>query len=183
MSADLRTQISAIAKRYHLFECTECATAIQAFLQQNKIPGQVITLFTFNSQKQSFEGQIMLDLYDLIRNIQKRPAIYLGQPSIDHLKTFLAGYFFARHQLGQPESLQEQHFTDFQSWIQRRFKIESSQLWDKIILFFSQDEQKALTQFFELFESRFKKDIKGNRPLNVRQPCAVGLHTNCSLHR
>ncbi|WP_201789141.1 hypothetical protein [Scytonema hofmannii] len=94
----------------------------------------------------------MLDLYDLIRNIQKRPAMYLGQPSISHLRTFLAGYFFARHQLGEPETNQEKHFVNFQNWIQEKFKVTSSQSWDKIILFFSQDEHKALEQFFELFD-------------------------------
>lgn len=94
----------------------------------------------------------MLDLYDIIRNIQKRPAMYLGQPSIVHLRTFLAGYFFARHQLGEAETAQEKQFSKFQSWIQEKFKITSSQSWDKIILFFSQDEHKALEQFFELFD-------------------------------
>lgn len=39
----------------------------------------------------------MVDLYDLLHNIQKRPAMYLGEPSISHLRAFLAGYFFARH--------------------------------------------------------------------------------------
>jgi hypothetical protein len=100
----------------------------------------------------------MLDLYDLIRNIQKRPAMYLGQPSIIHLRTFLAGYFFARHQLGQPETKQEQHFSGFQAWIQQRFNVASSQSWDKVILFFSQDEQKALDQFFELFDEFSKTE-------------------------
>ena len=100
----------------------------------------------------------MLDLYDLIRNIQKRPAMYLGQPSISHLRTFLAGYFFARHQLETPETDQEKHFSNFQTWIQQKFKITSSQSWDKIILFFSQDEYRALEQFFELFDEYSKTD-------------------------
>jgi hypothetical protein len=95
----------------------------------------------------------MLDLYDLIHNIQKRPAMYLGQPSISQLRTFLAGYFFARHQSGQPETEQEKQFSDFQAWVQQQFRITSSQSWDKIILFFSQDEQKALELFFELFDT------------------------------
>lgn len=90
----------------------------------------------------------MLDLYDLIRNIQKRPAMYLGQPSIFYLRTFLSGYFFARHQLGRPETEQEEHFSDFQAYMQQRFKITSSQSWNKIILFFSQDQQRALELFF-----------------------------------
>ncbi len=102
----------------------------------------------------------MLDLYDLIRNIQKRPAMYLGQPSISHLRTFLAGYFLACHQLGKPETEQEKHFSNFQTWIQQKFKITSSQSWDKIILFFSQDEYKALEQFFELFDEYSTTDRK-----------------------
>jgi hypothetical protein len=101
----------------------------------------------------------MLDLYDLIHNIQKRPAMYLGQPSISHLRTFLSGYFFARHQLGQPETEQEKQFADFQTWVQQQFQITSSQSWDKIILFFSQDEQKALELFFKLFD-----DFSGTAP-------------------
>lgn len=93
----------------------------------------------------------MLDLYDLIRDIQKRPAMYLGQPSISHLYTFLAGYFFARRHLGEAETDQEKHFSNFQTWIQQKFRITSSQSWGKIILFFSQDENQALEYFFELF--------------------------------
>jgi hypothetical protein len=107
----------------------------------------------------------MLDLYDLIRNIQKRPAMYLGQPSITHLRTFLAGYFFARHQLGEPETNQEKHFDNFQTWIQEKFKIASSQSWDKIILFFSQDEHKALEQFFELFDEFSRTERNGATPV------------------
>jgi hypothetical protein len=93
----------------------------------------------------------MVDLYDLIANIQKRPAMYLGQPSITHLRTFLSGYLFARRQFDTPQTEQEKQFSNFQTWIQQKFNITSNQSWDKIILFFSQDEQTALKQFFELF--------------------------------
>ncbi len=107
----------------------------------------------------------MLELYDLIRNIQKRPAMYLGQTSISHLRTFLAGYFLARYQLEEAETQQEKHFANFQTWIQEKFKITSSQSWDKIILFFSQDEHKALEQFFELFGEFSKNDNNGTTPV------------------
>lgn len=93
----------------------------------------------------------MVDLYDLLHNIQKRPAMYLGKPSISHLHTFLAGYFFARHQLEAPETDQEKQFFDFQAWVQQKFRITSNQSWDKVILFYSQDEHQALEHFFDLF--------------------------------
>ena len=120
----------------------------------------------------------MLDLYDLIRNIQKRPAMYLGQPSITHLRSFLSGYFFARHQLGASETDQEKHFDNFQTWIQQKFKITTSQSWDKIILFFSQDEQKALEQFFELFDEFSRID-----PKETTSVTAQTLHSNTEKMR
>ncbi|MBD2679885.1 MULTISPECIES: hypothetical protein [Nostoc] len=94
----------------------------------------------------------MVDLYDLICNIRKRPAMYLGRTSISNLRTFLAGYCFARRQMGIPQTKQEQKFSEFQTWIQQKFNLTSNQTWDQIILFFSQDEHTALEQFFKLFD-------------------------------
>jgi hypothetical protein len=94
----------------------------------------------------------MFDLYDLISNIRKRPAMYLGRISISNLRTFLAGYCFARRQMGIPQTPQEQKFSKFQTWIQQKFNLNSHQTWDQIILFFSPDELSALEQFFKLFD-------------------------------
>jgi hypothetical protein len=94
----------------------------------------------------------MADLYDLISNIQKRPNMYLGRASVSNLRTFLAGYCFARRQMQIPPTPQEKKFSEFQSWIQQKFHLSSHQTWDQIILFFSQDENAALEQFFKLFE-------------------------------
>jgi hypothetical protein len=112
-----------------------------------------------------------MDLYDLIGNIKKRPAMYLGQPSVTHLGVFLAGYSFARRQLGIPQTEQEQQFSEFQGWIQRKFKVSSSQSWDMILLFFSQDEQCALEQFFTLFDE-FSQEIGRLDDSEVHAPIA-----------
>ena len=93
----------------------------------------------------------MLDLYDLIKNIEKRPAMYLGQADLTHLGAFLAGYFFARRQSCIPETQQEQQFSEFQTWVEQKFKVSYSQPWEKIIRFFSSDETTSLQQFFILF--------------------------------
>lgn len=107
----------------------------------------------------------MVDLYDLIGNIQKRPAMYLGQSSITHLRTFLSGYFFARRQLDASQTEQEKQFSNFQTWIQQKFNITSNQSWDKIILFFSPDEQTALKQFFDLFNEFASQHQNGVSPI------------------
>ena len=59
----------------------------------------------------------MLDLYDLIHNIQKRPAMYLGRSTISNLRTFIAGYSFARRQMQIPQTTQEHEFSGFQTYI------------------------------------------------------------------
>ncbi|MBW4518185.1 MAG: hypothetical protein KME16_00435 [Scytolyngbya sp. HA4215-MV1] len=92
-----------------------------------------------------------MELYDLLQAIEKRPAMYLGQPSITQLSSFLAGYFFARRQLGISETEQEQRFSEFQAWIEKKFNLNSSQSWDEAIRGFAQDEPSALSQFFALF--------------------------------
>ncbi|NEQ70910.1 MAG: hypothetical protein F6K21_36560 [Symploca sp. SIO2D2] len=92
-----------------------------------------------------------MDLFDLIEKIHKRPVMYLGQLSIGQLRTFLAGYCFARRQMNVPQTEQEKVFAMFQSWIQEKFGVSSNQHWDQIILAYSQDEQDAVEQFFVLF--------------------------------
>ncbi len=100
----------------------------------------------------------MLDLYDLIRNIQKRPAMYLGRSTISNLRTFIAGYIFARRQMQISQTKQEQEFSNFQTWIQQRYNVTYNQTWDQIILFFSKDENSAFEEFFKLFDEFIKND-------------------------
>lgn len=94
----------------------------------------------------------MSNLYELISKIQKRPSMYLGKPAISNLRSCLAGYILARRELGIAQTEQEKHFTEFHLWVKNKFDVTSSQSWDKIILFYSEDERKALEYFFELFQ-------------------------------
>lgn len=78
--------------------------------------------------------------------------MYLGKPAISNLRSFLSGYIFARRELDLPQTEEEQEFAEFQSWIKSKFRVSSDQSWDRIILFFSEDENRALVEFFKLFE-------------------------------
>ncbi|MEA5582833.1 hypothetical protein VB620_15975 [Nodularia harveyana UHCC-0300] len=114
----------------------------------------------------------MFDLYELISNIRKRPAMYLGETSISNLRTFLAGYCFARRQMGISQTAQEKHFSQFQSWIQHKINRTSNQTWDQIILSFSRDQQTALAIFFDLFDEFIQTEnideIKSNPQNNQK---------------
>ncbi len=49
--SELRQQITVIANRFRLFECVECAAAIQQFLIGQNISGKFIQLFTGNTKE------------------------------------------------------------------------------------------------------------------------------------
>jgi len=94
----------------------------------------------------------MHDLYEIIEKIKKAPAMYLGRHSIICLQAFLSGYSVAKYELGEQATEQERDFMEFPEWIRQRFKVQTSQSWANIILFYSEDERKALDNFFDLFE-------------------------------
>lgn len=94
----------------------------------------------------------MHDLYMLVRKIKKAPSMYLGGNSILCLQAFLSGYNVAKYELDARSTPEEEDFKQFPEWIRQKFNIQTSQSWASIILFFSEDERKALDTFFELFE-------------------------------
>ncbi|MBD2182859.1 hypothetical protein H6S82_04315 [Planktothrix sp. FACHB-1355] len=94
----------------------------------------------------------MISFYNLIQKIKQRPSLYLGKRSSGHLQVFLDGYTFARRELDVPLTEEERDFEDFQEWIEKRFNQPSTQSWERIILFYSEDERDALDKFFDLFE-------------------------------
>jgi hypothetical protein len=94
----------------------------------------------------------MHDLYTLINKIQKAPSMYLGRASIICLQAFLSGYSIAQYQGSAAQSLQDKDFQEFPEWIRKKFNIQTSQSWANILLFYAEDEQKALDLFFKVFE-------------------------------
>ncbi|MDX2231980.1 MAG: hypothetical protein NW220_20260 [Leptolyngbyaceae cyanobacterium bins.349] len=122
----------------------------------------------------------MSSFYQLISNIEKRPSMYLGKPSISNLRSFLAGYIFARRELNQPQTEEEKDFSEFQTWIKSKYKIPSDQSWDKTILFYCEDENRALLEFFKLFREFSLSEIKGVKPqvLPRKSLDAIGTKTS-----
>ncbi|TVP61811.1 MAG: hypothetical protein EA343_12980 [Nodularia sp. (in: Bacteria)] len=116
----------------------------------------------------------MFDLYELISKIRKRPAMYLGEPSISNLRTFLAGYCFARRQMGIPQTSQEKHFSQFQSWIKHKFDVSNNLTWDVMILYEKACcyEPAALDAFFQLFDEFIQTEnideLKSNQTNNLK---------------
>jgi hypothetical protein len=99
----------------------------------------------------------MTKFYELLDRIQKKPGIYIDSSSISNLFMFLCGYQHARDLLEMPVTVQEEEFAEFQPWLQKRFAVNTSASWAKIILFYSTDESHAFDTFFDLL-AEFIKD-------------------------
>lgn len=96
----------------------------------------------------------------LIEKLKTKPAMYLGDESITRLKSFLDGWF-----LGIGDSvMDEEVLADFQIWIAERFNLKTTHSWDRIILFYSMNEQRALFSFFELFSSFLEEKGDSSAP-------------------
>lgn len=94
----------------------------------------------------------MNSYHELLQQIQKKPGLYIGNASISNLYMFLTGYQFARRQLNIPLSNEEKEFQYFQTWLQEKFGVKTSQSWSQIILFYSADERDAFERFFNLLQ-------------------------------
>ncbi|NJL66975.1 MAG: hypothetical protein HC894_09580 [Microcoleus sp. SM1_3_4] len=61
----------------------------------------------------------MTNFYELLNRIHKKPAMYIGSPSIGNLFMFLCGYQHACDLLETPVTEQEEEFAEFQLWLQK----------------------------------------------------------------
>jgi hypothetical protein len=112
-------------------------------------------------------GGDMPDLYTLIRKIKKAPSMYLGRASVFCLQSFLSGYSIAQYELGTTQPPEDKDFQEFPDWVRQKFDIQTSQSWANILVFYAEDEQKALALFFDLFEefiSRHQTSGKHSTP-------------------
>ena len=90
----------------------------------------------------------MDSIVELIMKIKLRPGMYLGRNYISCLKAFLDGW----HQRDYSNISDIEIMNKFQEKIEKSYKIKSSHSWCDILLFYSQDESKALDKFFKEFE-------------------------------
>lgn len=97
------------------------------------------------------------DLSELLLDIKKRPALFLGIASLSLLYVFLSGYKYARKEFNLPISSEEQHLEGFQNWLPLRLNINTTCSWDRVIITFCRDEKKALELFFEFYSEYLKE--------------------------
>ena len=93
-----------------------------------------------------------MNIVDLIKIIEKRPAMYISYNSISCLKSFIDGYYFRNTN----DEIGMNILNDFSKWLQSLYDLDDKKGWEKIILFYSQDEADALKNFFNFFNEFLK---------------------------
>jgi hypothetical protein len=117
----------------------------------------------------------MTGLFELLKKIQSKPGMYIGSPSATDLRLFLAGYRFARGEMGLTSTEEEVDFyRNFQPWLQKRMNVQTTNAWDKIILIQSANEQAAFQAFFQLLTEFCQRDKAQDHPaLCTQAPAEV----------
>jgi hypothetical protein len=94
-----------------------------------------------------------MNVIDLIKTIEKRPSMYISYNSIICLKSFIDGWYFRN----ENEDVKMEILNDFSKWLQELYKLDDKRGWERIILFYSQDEADALKTFFVFFDNFLKE--------------------------
>lgn len=99
-------------------------------------------------------------LFEILDKIKARPGMYIGTASISDLFMFLVGYKTARRELSIELTESEAEFyEDFHNFVERKYKLHTSNSWAKIIMLYCHDEKAGFEKFFQLL-SEFKKRDK-----------------------
>ena len=91
----------------------------------------------------------MSHILSLLREIRRRPGMFIGKPSIIRLGAFLDGYELAAQRLGGKEP--DSTFPDFRDWIHERAGSTQSS-WEETILQESADDADAQDRFWNLLD-------------------------------
>ena len=93
----------------------------------------------------------MIGLFELLQKVEKNSGMYLGRQSVSDLFMFLAGYEFARSQINEELTQEEEDFyNEFQPWVQQKLGVRSVTSWSKLIMLSCHDEKTGFEMFFKI---------------------------------
>jgi len=112
-----------------------------------------------------------MDIFELLKEIEKRPSLFLFSPSIFSLYAFLEGYFCACYTQGLNIEY-ENVFSEFQDWLAIKYsKLRDAGIvrsMDIILAASCFDEHQALKEFFIFFDQFLQeKSLVGCAPRTI----------------
>ena len=97
-----------------------------------------------------------MTIIELIKQIKPFPVLFIRKHSIFNLEVFIDAWYYRDEEDVKADIL----YTDFYEWLQEKYKVGGSGGWADILLYKFETEEKALDEFFVLFNTFHKEKYK-----------------------
>ena len=112
----------------------------------------------------------MSSVFEVLEKVRNKPGMYIGRPSVSDLFMFLVGYEYARSELGNALSAEDDDFYgEFQPWLQNKLGVKTVTSWAKIIMLDCQDEKAGFEYFFKLLDEFKNRNLDQDRVQQKQQ--------------
>ena len=100
-----------------------------------------------------------MTIIDLIKQIKPFPVLFIRKHSIFSLEVFIDGWYYRDEEEDVKADIL---YTDFYEWLRKRYNMNDSRGWADILLYKFETEEKALDEFFVLFNIFYMEKYKTN---------------------
>ena len=100
-----------------------------------------------------------MTIIELIKQIKPIPKLFIRKHSIFSLEVFIDGWYYRDEEEDVKADIL---YTDFYEWLRKRYDMNDSRGWADILLYKFETEEKALDEFFVLFNIFYMEKYKTN---------------------
>ena len=95
-----------------------------------------------------------MTIIELIKQIKPFPILFIRKHSIFNLEVFIDGWCYLDTKEDVKASVL---YTEFYEWLRKKYKINNTMGWANILYYKFETEEKALDEFFVLFNTFYKE--------------------------
>ena len=98
-----------------------------------------------------------MTIIELIKQIKPFPVLFIRKHSIFNLEVFIDGWYYRDEEEDVKADIL---YTEFYEWLRKRYNMNDSRGWADILYYKFETEEKALDEFFVLFNTFYSKNTK-----------------------
>ena len=98
-----------------------------------------------------------MTIVELIKQIKPFPVLFIRKHSIFNLEVFIDGWYYRDEEEDVKADIL---YTDFYEWLRKKYDMTDSRGWADILYYKFETEEKALDEFFVLFNTFYKEKYK-----------------------
>ena len=98
-----------------------------------------------------------MTIIELIKLIKPIPEMYIRKHSIFCFEAFVNGWY---HRDEKEDVKANVLYTEFYEWLRKKYNINNTMGWANILFYKFETEEKALDEFFILFNTFYKEKYK-----------------------